>query len=164
VKSSYPKLLKAGMGKRTRGRSHSKRQSLGASEVRATEPQRSEHRNRSNTHSLRTTVGPKYKGQTKRLDVTDQRSNDSKRQGRPNSDKRTRLSVKENHLWQLRMAEMMRSRSPFVMAVPEGRHRPRSNKSSATSLPTKLALYLTLPFLVFPAGFNLKILVTYPPR
>ena len=45
----------------------------------------------------------------------------------------------------------MRSMSEFVRAVPEGRQRPRLNKSSATPPPTTLALYCSLPFRAFSA-------------
>ena len=41
-----------------------------------------------------------------------------------------------DYLRQRRIIAMTRSRSESVMAVPEGRHRPRLNKSSATSPPT----------------------------
>ena len=49
-----------------------------------------------------------------------------------------------SHLWQRRMVVLMRSRSESVMAVPEGRQRPRLTESSATSPPTTLALYMLL--------------------
>jgi len=41
----------------------------------------------------------------------------------------------------LRMRRVMRSRSFSVNWVPEGRHRPRLNRSSATAPPTSLAGY-----------------------
>ena len=69
-----------------------------------------------------------------------------------------------SHLWQRRMAEMMRSRSESVIAAPEGRQRPRLNKSSATSRPVALRLCERKIFPLFslfplPASITFK---TYP--
>jgi len=54
------------------------------------------------------------------------------------------------YLLQPKITETTRSKSFSVIAVPDGRQRPRLNKSSATLPPTILALYL---FLFCPA-FN----------
>jgi hypothetical protein len=61
-----------------------------------------------------------------------------------------------DYLRQRRIIAMTRSRSDSVMAVPEGRHKPRLNKSSATSPPTVLARYLAfsvhrVPCAVYPS-------------
>jgi hypothetical protein len=50
-------------------------------------------------------------------------------------------SVRQDYLLHFRITEMMRSRSCSVMAVPDGRQRPRLNKSSAAFPPITLAAY-----------------------
>ena len=55
------------------------------------------------------------------------------------------LIFRPHALRHLRIISITRSRSELVIAVPLGRHNPRSNKSSATFPPTTLAEYLCFP-------------------